>query len=112
MSLLSEVENVKTHLIDNNSFPNKGRILAIQRQPIMECAIDILQIIVGSGRVTLSAKGDDIPTAVGVANVITENMMKGNAEVVDITVDSENGTGKYGMTLISTIQITIARKLN
>lgn len=108
---MSEVD-VETHLIDTSSFQNKGRIMVIQRQPIMECALDILPIIANSGRVTLSAKGDDIPTAVGVANVITENMMKGNAEIFDILVDSENGAGKYGMTLISTIQIIIAKKLN
>lgn len=108
---MSEID-VKTHLVNNPSLPNTGKVVVIQRQPIMECALDILPIISGPGRVTLSAKGDDIPTAVGVANVITENMMKGNAEIVDIIVDSENGPGQYGMTLISTIQIIIARKLN
>lgn len=109
---MSEVENVKTHLVDSNSILNKSQVVVIQRQPIMECALDLLPRIVGSGSVTLWAKGDDIPTAVGVANVITENMMKGNAEIVDIIVDSENGAGKYGLTLVSTIQIIIAKKLN
>lgn len=84
----------------------------IQRQPIMECAIDVLTAIGASDRVVLKAKGDDIPTAVGVANVITEKMMKGTSEIVDIIIDSENGTGKYGMTLVSTIEIILAKKLN
>ena len=84
----------------------------IQRQPIMECAIDVLTAIGASDRVVLKAKGDDIPTAVGVANVITEKMMKGTSEIVDIVIDSENGTGKYGMTLVSTIEIILAKKLN
>jgi DNA-binding protein Alba len=106
------VEDVKTQLTDNNSFSNKERTLSIQRQPIMDCAIDILTILGSAGRVVLKAKGDDIPTAVGVANVITEKLMKGTSEVVDIIVDSETGTGKYGMTLVSTIEIILAKKLN
>ena len=84
----------------------------IQRQPIMECAIDVLTAIGASDRVVLKAKGDDIPTAVGVANVITEKMMKNTSEIVDIIIDSENGTGKYGMTLVSTIEIILAKKLS
>lgn len=84
----------------------------IKRQPIMECAIDVLTAIGASDRVVLKAKGDDIPTAVGVANVITEKMMKGTSEIIDIIIDSENGSGKYGMTLVSTIEIILAKKLN
>jgi len=38
--------------------------------------------------------------------------MKGTSKIVDIIVDSENGTGKYGMTLVSTIEIILAKKLN
>ena len=78
----------------------------------MECAIDVLTILGSAGRVVLKAKGDDIPTAVGVANVITEKMMKDTSEIVNIFVDSETGTGKYGMTLVSTIEIILAKKLN
>ena len=106
------MDDVNTQLTDNHSFSNKARIILIQRQPIMDCAIDILTILGSVGRVVLKAKGDDIPTAVGVANVITEKMMKGTSEVVDILVDSENGTGKYGITLVSTIEIILAKKLN
>ena len=109
---MSEVEDIKTPLNDTSSFSNKERIILIQRQPIMESALDVLTTLASTGRVTLKAKGEDIPNAVGVANVITEKMMKGNSEIVDITVDSENGAGKYGMTLVSTIQITISKKLN
>ena len=38
--------------------------------------------------------------------------MKSTPEVADIIVDSETGTGKYGMTLVSTIEIVLAKKLN
>jgi DNA-binding protein Alba len=98
--------------LTNNDSSNKGRTIVIKRQPIMECAIDVLTAIGASDRVVLKAKGDDIPTAVGVANVITEKMMKGTSEIIDIIIDSENGSGKYGMTLVSTIEIILAKKLN
>ena len=106
------MDDVKTQLTNNHTFSNKERTILIQRQPIMECAIDMLTILGSVGRVVLKAKGDDIPTAVGVANVITEKLMKGTSEIVDILVNSENGTGKYGMTLVSTIEIILAKKLN
>lgn len=75
----------------------------------MECALDVLMDLGNSGRITLIAKGNAIPTAVAVANIVTENMMKGNSKIVDISVDSENGSGKYGMTLISIIKIVIVK---
>jgi len=106
------IEDVKTQLDNSDSSSNKQRTILIQRQPIMECAIDILTILGSIGRVVLKAKGDDIPTAVGVANVVTEKMMKGTSEIVDIIIDSESGAGKYGMTLVSTIEIILAKKLN
>lgn len=79
---------------------------------MMECAIDVLTALGSAGKVVLKAKGDDIPTAVGVANILTEKMMKGTSEIADIIIDSESGTGKYGMTLVSTIEIILIKKLN
>ena len=102
----------RPQLADNISFSNNAKIMIIQQQPIMECAIDVLTNIGSYGQVTLKARGDSIPTAVAVANVLTEKMLKGNSHIVDITVDSENANGKYGMTLVSTIQIIIAKKTN
>lgn len=79
---------------------------------MMECAIDVLTALGSSGKVILKAKGDDIPTAVGVANILTEKMMKGTSEIADIIIDSESGAGRYGMTLVSTIEIILVKKLN
>ena len=39
-------------------------------------------------RVVLLAKGDLIPNAVAVANIVTENMLKGNSSINDIKLDS------------------------
>ncbi len=109
MSLLSEIGKGKTQLVDNHPVSNDGKVLIIREQPVMGCALDVLFDLGSSGQVTLKAKGDAIPTAVAVANIVTENMMKGNSKIVDIAVDSENGAGRYGMTLISTIKIIISK---
>jgi DNA-binding protein len=106
---LSETEKEVTQLVGNHSFSNEGKVLVIREEPVMECALDVLMDLGNSGQVILIAKGNAIPTAVAVANIVTENMMKGNSKIVEISVDSENGSGKYGMTLISTIKIIIAK---
>ncbi|MGH9878388.1 MAG: DNA-binding protein [Nitrososphaerales archaeon] len=107
---MSEMDS-KTQLGRNNLFSNNEKVMIIQRQPFMDCALDVITNFASFKRIILKAKGDDIPTAVAVTNMVTETMMKDNSEVVDITVDSENAAGKYGMTLVSTIQITIAKKI-
>lgn len=109
MSLLSEIGKEGTQLVNDHSFSNDNKVLIIREEPVMECALDVLMDLGNSGQVTLVAKGNAIPTAVAVANIVTENMMKGNSKIVDISVDSENGSGKYGMTLISTIKIIIVK---
>ena len=75
----------------------------------MECALDILTDLVKFKTVALRARGDSIPVAVAVANVLTENMLKGNSKILGITVDSES-QGNNGP-LISVIEIVI-RKTN
>ncbi len=84
-----------------------GKIIVINQQPVMECALDILTELVKYRTIVLTARGESIPVAVAVANVVTENMMKGNSKILGIKVDSEN-QGNNGP-LISTIEITITR---
>ncbi len=64
-------------------------VFDIHNDPIMESALDILSILGKHNEVTIRAKGNSIPNAVAVANIITENMLKGNSKVYKITVDSE-----------------------
>jgi len=109
LSLLSEIKKEETQLVGESSFLSEEKVFVIREEPVMECALDVLMDLGNSGQVILVAKGNAIPTAVAVANIVTENMMKGNSKIVDVSVDSENGSGKYGMTLISTIKIIIAK---
>ena len=64
-------------------------IVDIHNDPIMQSALDILSILGEHKEVTIRAKGNSIPNAVAVANIITENMLKGNSRIHKITVDSE-----------------------
>jgi len=64
-------------------------VIDIYNDPIMQSALDILSILGKHKEVTIRAKGNSIPNAVAVANIITENMLKGNSKIHKITVDSE-----------------------
>ncbi len=100
--LMSGVEKVQL----NDSVHPGGRIVTIYQQDVVPCALDILTDLVKYKTVTLVAKGQAIPTAVAVANVVTENMMKGNSKVLDIIVDSEEISNKP---LVSIIKIVISK---
>ena len=109
LSLLSEIGKEEAQLVEEHPISKDDKVFIIKEEPVMECALDVLMELGNSGKVTMAAKGNAIPTAVAVANIITENMMKGNSKIVEISVDSESGSGKYGMTLISTIKIMLAK---
>jgi len=64
-------------------------IFDIHNDPIMQSALDILSILGKHKEITIRAKGNSIPNAVAVANIITENMLKDNSKIHKITVDSE-----------------------
>ena len=64
-------------------------VIDIHNDPIMQSALDILSILGKHNEVTIRAKGNSIPNAVAVANIITENMLKNNSKIHKITVDSE-----------------------
>lgn len=98
--LLSGVEKVQ---LDGNP---EGKIITIYQQDIVPCALDLLTDLVKFTTVTLVAKGQAIPTAVAVANIVTENMMKGNSKVANILVDSEEEKDRP---LVSLIKITITK---
>ena len=94
----------------NGNFSNStGKIVTIHQQDIVPCALDLLTDLVKYKTVTLVARGQSIPTAVAVANIVTENMMKGNSKILDIIVDSEDTHEKSGPSMISIIKITLAK---
>ncbi len=80
-------------------------VITIGNDPVMQLAIDILPILGSKNQVILKAKGNSIPNAVAVANIITEKMLKGNSKVQKITLDTESAAGIGRMT--STIEIIL-----
>jgi DNA-binding protein len=79
----------------------------IKDESVMKSALDVITEISLNKRIVLKAKGDLIPNAVAVANIVTENMLKGNSSIQNIKLDSviseEDGQ------MISNIQITILK---
>ena len=86
--------------IDKDSF-------FIRDESVMKSAVDVITEISSSKRIVLKAKGDLIPNAVAVANIVTENMLKGNSLIQDIKLDSVISEEDGQMT--SNIQITILK---
>ncbi|MFB5614437.1 MAG: DNA-binding protein [Candidatus Nitrosomaritimum yanchengensis] len=64
-------------------------VFEIHNDPVMQSALDVLSIIGKHKEITIRARGNSIPNAVAVANIITENMLKGNSKIKKISVDSE-----------------------
>jgi DNA-binding protein len=84
---------------------SEDAIITIGNDPVMLLAVDVLSVLGKKNRVILRAKGNSIPNAVAVANIITEKMLKGNSKVEKITVDTEAAAGIGSMT--STVEIIL-----
>ena len=96
---LQEVKRSENN-IDKDSF-------FVKDESVMASALDVLTALSASKRVVLMAKGNLIPNAVAVANIVTENMLKGNSKIEDIKLDSviseEDGQ------MISNIEIVVIK---
>ena len=60
----------------------------IRDESVMKSALDVLTELSANKKIVLKADGDLIPNAVAVANIVTENMLKGNSSIQDIKLDS------------------------
>ncbi|QUC65266.1 DNA-binding protein [Nitrosopumilus sp. K4] len=80
-------------------------IVYIRNDPVMQSAVDVLSLFGQKEKIVLRAKGNSIPNAVAVANIITEKMLKGNSKVEKIKLDTENEPGIGRM--LSTIEIIL-----
>ena len=96
---LQEVERSENNLDKDSYF--------VKDESVMASALDVLTALSASKRVVLMAKGNLIPNAVAVANIVTENMLKGNSKIEDIKLDSviseEDGQ------MVSNIEIVVIK---
>jgi len=78
----------------------------ITNEPVMELAMNVLEVLNKIGKITIKGRGESCPSTVSVANIITQNILNGITKTEKISVDSEiSDDGR----LISTIEIIIAK---
>ena len=82
-------------------------VVNIGNDPVMQSAIDVLDTISKKSQIILKAKGNSIPNAVAVANIITEKMLNGKSKVEKINLDTMESAGIGRMT--STIEIILKK---
>ena len=82
-------------------------VFLIRNEPVMQSAVEVLSILGNKNKIILQAKGNSIPNAVAVANIITEKMLKGNSKVEKITLDTDSAPGIGRM--LSTIEIILKK---
>ena len=90
----------------DQSIDSSNSEFTITDAPIMQTAIDVLTKLSINNKMILKAYGETIPNAVAIANIITENMLKGNSKINQILLDSEISEDE-GMT--SSIKITLLK---
>ena len=78
----------------------------ITNEPVMELAMNVLEVLNKIGKITIKGRGESCPSTVSVANIITQNILNGITKTEKISVDSEiSDDGR----LISTIEIIITK---
>jgi DNA-binding protein len=71
----------------------------------MLTAVDVVSKLMNQNKISLKARGNTIPNAVAVANIITEKMLIGKTKIEKINLDTVSEAGIGNMT--STIEIII-----
>ena len=82
-------------------------IINIGNDPVMLTAVDVLSKLMIKNQIILKARGQSIPNAVAVANIITEKMLKDISKVKKINLDTVAEAGIGNMT--STVEIIIKK---
>ena len=82
-------------------------IFTLEQNTVLHKVVNVLILLGNTKKAILRAKGDAMPNAVAVANIITEKMLKGNSKVQNISVDTERSVG-FGK-MLSTIEIILMK---
>ncbi len=107
MILLEEINNQNLTSSVSDTHDDDSAVFTIRNEPVMLEAVNVMSFLAKTKKAILRAKGDSIPNAVAIANIITEKMLKGNSKIQKISVDSEaiTGVGK----ILSTIEIVLLK---
>ena len=79
----------------------------IGNDPVMLTAVDVVSKLMIQDKISLKARGNSIPSAVAVANIITEKMLLGSTKIEKINLDTVAEAGIGDMT--STVEIIIKK---
>ena len=79
----------------------------IGNDPVMLSAVDAVSKLMVQNKISLKARGNSIPNAVAVANIITEKMLVGTTRIEKINLDTVAKAGIGDMT--STVEIIIKK---
>ena len=99
------MEHIKTQE-STNKFDET--LFLVNNEPVMKTALEVLTILGNTDEIRIKGEGETCPNTVAVANIITENMLKGKSKTGKIIVDSDITDDGY---MISTIEIII-KKIN
>ena len=97
------MDYIKTHE-STNKF-NETPFL-VNNEPVMKTALEVLSILGNTDEIRIKGVGETCPNTVAVANIITENMLKGKSKTGKIIVDSDITDSGY---MTSTIEIIIKK---
>ena len=82
-------------------------VINIGNDPVMLTAVDVVSKLMIQNKISLKARGNSIPNAVAVANIITEKMLVGTTKIEKINLDTVAEAGIGNMT--STVEIIIKK---
>ena len=81
----------------------------ITNEPVMELAMNVLEVLNKIGKITIMGKDESCPATVSVANIITQNVLNGTTKTDKISLNNEiSDDGR----MISTIEIIITKISN
>ena len=92
----------------NKSESQEQTEMTVGNDPVMLTAVDVVSKLMIQNKINLKAKGNSIPNAVAVANIITEKMLAGSTKIEKINLDTVAEAGIGNMT--STVEIIIIKK--
>ena len=91
----------------NESKGQEQTEINIGNDPVMLTAIDVVSKLMIQDKISLKARGNSIPSAVAVANIITEKMLVGSTKIEKINLDTVAEAGIGNMT--SMVEIIIKK---
>ena len=91
----------------NESKGQEQTEIQIGNDQVMLSAVEVVSKLMSHKKVSLKARGNSIPNAVAVSNIIVEKMLVGSTKIEKINLDTVAKAGIGDMT--STVEIIIVK---